>query len=93
MPLAALLPHLSSKWKAIGLLFGIFTAGLSAGAVAGGFTKLPARVASLEAQHDSIHRQMEVLGDDVAAIRKTNRQMLCLTIAEREHGDWRKCIE
>jgi len=73
-------------WKALGAIIAIFGAGLTTGAAAGGFTGLPKRVSSVEVQVQSLRQ-------DVTAIRKANQQMLCLTIAEREHSDWRRCLE
>ena len=93
MPFSQLVANLHGRWKALALLFGIFSVGMSVGAFAGGFTRLPARVSALEDQHAAIHQQMLALGEDVAAIRRTNRQMLCLTVAERQHTDWHLCIE
>jgi hypothetical protein len=93
MPLSTLISNLSGRWKALGLLFSIFSVGLAAGAAAGGFSKIPARVIALEARADTLTGKMSELQQDVAAIRKSNKTMLCLTVAEREHSDWRRCME
>jgi len=91
--LSSWIDQLSYRWKAAVLIVAIFSAGLTTGAAAGGFTKLPARVVALEQRADQFNKQLEDLGRDVSAIRKANRQMLCLTMAERAHTDWRKCVE
>lgn len=80
-------------WKAVALIVAIFGAGLTAGAAAGGFTKLPTRMSTLEQRADHLDEQLDELKRDVAAIRKANQQTLCLTIAERQRSDWRKCVE
>lgn len=79
-------------WKAAILIIAIFGAGLTTGAAAGGFTKLPQRIVALEQQANQLDDRLDDLARDVAAIRKANQQTLCLTIAERQHSDWRKCI-
>lgn len=90
--LPALLTRLNTVWKAAALSAAIFGAGLTTGAAAGGLTKLPARVASVEKQANQLTDQVMEVRRDVMAIREANRQMLCLTISERAHTDWRKCL-
>lgn len=93
MPLSVLHEKLNGLWKAVLLLVAIFSAGLTAGAVAGGLTKIPDRVTALETQATKFNGQLEDLNSNVMAIRKAAQQTNCLTIAERQHTDWRKCIE
>lgn len=93
MPFSTLYQRLNGMWKAIALLIAIFGAGLTAGAAASGLTALPARVKTLEQKAAEFTDQLEDLNRNVAAIRKSNQQTLCLTIAERQRSDWRKCID
>lgn len=93
MLLSTWFAELNARWKAIAAIAAIFGTGLTAGAVAGGFNKLPDRVSALEQRADTLATQLSALQRDVTAIRKANQQNLCLTIAERAHSDWRKCVE
>jgi outer membrane murein-binding lipoprotein Lpp len=93
MPLSTLHARLGGLWKAILLLAAIFSAGLTAGAAAGGLTNLPARVASLEATADTLQDQISGMRHDVAALRESNRIQLCMQIAEKRHTDWRECLK
>lgn len=85
--------RLSGMWRAILLIVAIFTAGLTVGAAASGITRIPGRVQVLEQKAEQFNNQLESLNRNVAGIRKLNQQTLCLTIAERQHSDWRKCLE
>ena len=91
--LSTLATRLNGLWKAILVIIAIFSAGLTIGASFAGALKIPQRIIALEQRADALTSQINSLGTDVAAIRKTNRQNLCLTIAERAHTDWRKCVE
>lgn len=91
--LSTLATRLNGLWKAILVIIAIFSAGLTIGASFAGALKIPQRIAALEQRADSLTSQIAGLSADVSAMRKTSRQNLCLTIAERAHTDWRKCIE
>lgn len=85
--------RLAGVWRATLIVVAVFSAGLTSGVAAGGLTKLPSRVTVLEQKAVEFNTQLEILNRNVAGIRKLNQQTLCLTIAEREKTDWRKCIE
>jgi len=85
--------QLNAKWKALGLAFALLSFGFGAGTTASGLTHLPARVAALEQSAKHFNQQIDDLSRDVLTIRKANQQQLCLTIAERQHTDWRLCLK
>ena len=87
------LSQLSGRWKALGLIIALLTAGFTTGMAASGFTKLPEKVAMLEQRARDWDSQLNELNHNVAAIRRLNQQTLCLTVAEHAHSDWRKCME
>lgn len=80
-------------WKAIGLVIAIFAAGITAGAAASGWTKLPTKVAQLEQRADSLSENLTTLSLAVEEIRTNNRTQLCLQIAEKRRTDWRECLK
>jgi len=84
--------NVSGMWKAVVLIVAIFSAGLTTGAIAGGFTKIPSRVATLEETAISLQGQISDMHRDVAELRKINNIQLCLQLAEKSHTDWRACI-
>lgn len=85
--------QLNGWWKVAGIVVTIFSAGLAVGSSVAGALQVPARVVTLEERAQQLAEQLEDVKADIAAIRKTNQQTLCLTIAERNKTDWRKCIE
>lgn len=91
--LLAFYTRLSGVWRAVILIITIFVSGATAGAAASGITRIPGRVAVLEQKAEEFNTQLESLNRNVAGIRRLNQQTLCLTIAERQKSDWRKCIE
>lgn len=84
--------NLNGIWKVAAIVTAIFGAGLTTGAAAGGFTKLPGRIVALEQRADTLTSQLTALRRDVSEIRNNNRIQLCLQIAEKQKTDWRECL-
>ena len=85
--------NVRTGWKAIIAIATIFGAGMSFGAVAGGLTKVPARVVALEVKADSLTEQLQDIRRDVAELRRSNAIQLCLHIAERQKSNWQECLK
>jgi len=92
MPLSTFYDRRKGLWKAMVFIVSIFSAGLTAGAAAGGVLAIPSRVSSLEATADTLQNEIQTMRKDVSELRNNNRIQLCLQISEKSHTDWRKCL-
>ena len=81
--------RLDFAWRVLAVAGTLFMAGVAFS----GYVKLPAQVAAVKMTVDSFRVDHTAIHKAISGMERTVRESLCLQIAEKEHRDWRTCIQ
>ena len=84
--------QLSGSTKVVMSLITLLGVGTGVGAHLEQAADTRQRVIAQGATLATVVARADTLRHDVSGIRRLLTQQLCLTIAEREHTDWRRCL-